>query len=230
MSKTEGKTVLAMDTALGGISVGVMTREGKTAQRVMATERDQAALLVPMIQEILEEAGVTFKTLDLIVCTKGPGSFTGLRIGLSTARTLGMALRIPVLGVGTLDLLARHYDTVGTLLILLETKRKDFYAGYFDTAKIPLVAPFASDAESILSCGPSEPFSVGGDCLTRFAERVSGSDFTILETITQPDPIILARYGLEVFEKEGDQGMPEPLYLRGADVSQPKTPPRKLEA
>ena len=146
---------------MGGISVGVMSADGQTAQRVVQTERDQAALLVPLIQEILDEAGVRFKDLTLIICTRGPGSFTGLRIGLSTARMLGMALQIPVLGIGTLELMARHYDTTGPLLILLETKRKDFYAAYFDTDKSLTMEPFAADAETILSRGPSEPFFVG---------------------------------------------------------------------
>lgn len=222
------KTVLAFDTALGGISVGVITKDGRQAQRVVETQRDQAALLVPLIQETLADAKTNFKELDLIICTRGPGSFTGLRIGLSTARMLGITLGIPVLGVGTLDLMARHYDTVGTLLILLETKRKDFYANYFDTDKIQKMEPFAADAETIISYGPSEPFSVGGDCVNRFRDSVSG-EFNLLENITQPDPIIMAQYGLAEFERGGDQGMPQPLYLRGADVSQPKTPPRKLQ-
>lgn len=228
MSAENTKTVLAFDTAMAGISVGVITADGNTAQRVIQTERDQASLLIPTIQEILNEVSASFKDLDLIVCTRGPGSFTGLRIGISTARMMAASLQIPVRGVCTLDLMVRHYDTVGTLLILLETKRKDFYAAYFDTDKIQKMEPLAADAQTIISNGPSEPFMVGGDCVKRFEESVS-AEFESLETIIQPDPIILAKLGLEEFEREGDTGMPEPLYLRGADVSEPKIPPRKLQ-
>ena len=218
-----------MDTAMSGISVGVLTAEGRKATRIVKTQRGQAAMLVPLIQEALAEAKTDFKSLDLIVSTIGPGSFTGLRIGLSTARSLGMALGIPVAGVNTLDLIATHYDTAKPCLILLETKRQDFYARYYDTDGSPLTDAFASDAETILTRAPVKEFVVGGDCLTRFKQCVS-VDFERLEEVTQPDPIILAQAGLAQFEKDGEQVMPKPLYLRGADVSQPKTPPRQLEA
>lgn len=223
------KTVLAIDTALGGISVGVISAAGKSAMRQVETQRDQAAMLVPLIQETLEEVGVPFKDLELIAATIGPGSFTGLRIGLSTARTLSMALSIPVSGVNTLELLATHYDTVKPLLVLLETKRKDFYAGTFDTDGTVLLNPFAADATTILEQIPVDDFVIGGDCLERFSKE-AGRDLDYLEEIRLPDPLKLAVQGLKQFEEKGDQGKPEPLYLRGADVSQPKTPPRKLEA
>lgn len=233
------KTVLAIDTALGGVSVGIVAANGHIVSRMEQTSRGQAAMLVPMIQEVLAEAQTEFNQLDLIACSVGPGSFTGLRIGLSTARTLGLALDIPVVGLNTLDVMARHYispwpqaagrDGTGKpLLIVLETKRQDFYARYYDTAGQPLNEPFAASGSVILQSAPNGPFYVGGDCLNRFQQSVSG-DFELLDEWMQPDPILMAQIGLEIFEKNGDQGAPQPLYLRGADVSEPKTPPRKLE-
>lgn len=252
MSEKAKKTVLAMDTALGGVSVGIMAANGHIVSRMEETSRGQAAMLVPMIQEVLAEAQTGFDQLDLIACSIGPGSFTGLRIGLSTARTLGLALNIPVVGLNTLDVMARHYcispnpqaegpvcssssaqargrdDTGKSLLIVLETKRQDFYARYYDIDGQPLGEPVAANGSVILGSAPKEPFSVGGDCLNRFQQVVSG-DFECLDELTQPDPILMAQIGLEIYENNGDQGIPQPLYLRGADVSQPKTPPRKLE-
>ena len=228
MSKEAQKTVLAIDTALGGVSVGIMAANGHIVSRMEETSRGQAAMLVPMIQEVLEEAQSGFNDLDLIACSIGPGSFTGLRIGLSTARTLGLALDIPVIGLNTLDVMSRHYQTDKPLLIVLETKRQDFYARYYDGEGQPLGEPVAVSGSLILENAPKEPFCVGGDCLNRFQQSVSG-DFELLDELTQPDPILMAQIGLELYKSGGDQGVPQPLYLRGADVSQPKTPPRKLE-
>lgn len=227
MNETQAKTVLAFDTAMGGVSVGVTAANGHTVSRMVETQREQAAILVPVIQKVLEEAQTGFDDLDLIVSTVGPGSFTGLRIGLSTARSLGLALDLPMVGLTTLDVMARHYQTDKPLLVVLETKRKDFYARYYDAEGTPLGEPFAADAQMILERAPVENFSIGGDCLNRFQQCVSG-DFEAFDNLTQPDPILMAQIGRAQFEKQGDQGVPQPLYLRGADVSQPKTPPRKL--
>lgn len=239
MSKQTKKTVLAMDTAMGGISVGIIAANGHIVSRMMETAREQAALLVPTIQEVVSEAGIDFSDIDLIGCTRGPGSFTGLRIGLATARTMALSLNIPCIGLNTLDVMARHYntpcpqagglnDTGKGLLIILETKRQDFYGCYYDDEKNPLTEPFACDASEVLNRAPVTEFDIGGDCLERFQSLVA-KNFNYLEQYAQPDPILMAQMTLEEFEVKGDQGATQPLYLRGADVSQPKVPPRKLE-
>jgi tRNA threonylcarbamoyladenosine biosynthesis protein TsaB len=230
------KTILAFDTALGGISAGVITASGHIVSRQVETQRGQASLLVPLLQEILEEGQCGFKNIDLITCTIGPGSFTGLRIGLSTARVLGMALEKPVIGINTLELMSRHYlfpwpkaeGPAGPLLVVLETKRQDFYACYYDGQGQALCEPFAANAEVVLDRAPAEEFMIGGDCLERFREE-SKAGLDYLDNIKLSDPVLLAQLGGEKFESAGDQGAPQPLYLRGADVSQPKVPPRTLE-
>ena len=227
MNHSIKKTVLAMDTALGGVSVGIMASNGHIVSRIIETAREQAVILVPTIQEVVREAEIEFSDIDLIVCNRGPGSFTGLRIGLATARTMALTLDKPIIGLNTLNTMARHYSTEEPLLIVLETKRQDFYARYYDAQGEPLTEPFAVDAEEVLNRAPVDSFNVGGDCLERFQECVSGN-FKCLDNLTQPDPILMAQYGLKLFEEQGEQGTPQPLYLRGADVSYPKNPPRKL--
>ena len=221
------KTVLAFDTAMGGVSVGLNAASGHVVSRMVETTRGQATILVPMVKEVLDEAQLTFKDIDLIVSSIGPGSFTGLRIGLATARSLSLALDVPVVGLNTLDMMAKHYQAEQPLLIVLESKRQDFYARYYDAEGKALTEAFADDASVVLERAPHEPFMVGGDCLNRFQGCVTG-DFGMLDNLTQPDPILMTQIGLAQYEKEGADEMPQPLYLRGADVSQPKNPPRKL--
>ena len=245
--------ILAFDTALGGCSVGVRARSGKIAHREVPTLRDQAKLLVPLIEETLQEAGTTYQELDLIASTIGPGSFTGLRIGLSTARSLALALDKPALGMNTLDVIARHYyDAPGAqaapFLIVLETKRRDFYACCYDpqhdTQNNALYPPFAGDICAILKSVPKEikTLHVGGDCLERFeAERQNHAqdidiDIRYLAEVTQPAGVMLIELAHQYSQiAQNEDATPslaaplEPLYLRGADVSKPKNPPRKLQ-
>ena len=236
--------ILAFDTALNGISVGAISRSGQSSDRQIETQREQAALLVPTIQEVLDEINCGFQEIDLIVSTVGPGSFTGLRIGLCTARVMAMCLDKPIVGVKTLDIIAQQYleknrDKFANsiILIVLETKRQDFYACFYDDAGHALCEPFADRAENIIKRGEAlygdRMVFVSGDCLTRF-ENAIGSDEKALEFLpeeTQIDPILMIRLGAQIFEENGSQCEPmHPLYLRDADVSQPKTPPRQMKS
>ena len=232
MSKKQQKTVLAFDTAMSGLSVGLIASNGYVVSRQVETQREQASLLIPTIQEVLEEAQIEFKDIDLLTCGKGPGSFTGLRIGLTTAKVMAVSLGIPLIALSNLEIMARHYDTDKSLLIMLETKRQDFYAQYFsgcfDTVRTALCEPFSGEANAILKDAPCSDFDIGGDCLTRFQGSVS-EDLSYLEEWVQPDPILMAQMALEKYDTQGESEEElKPLYLRGADISKPKNPPRKL--
>ena len=233
MSDVAKKTVLAFDTAMGGISVGVIAANGHVVSRQLETQREQASLLIPMIQDVLSEAQIGFKDLDLITSTMGPGSFTGLRIGLTTAKVLSQSLDIPLVGLNTLSVMARHYEGDKPLLIVLETKRQDFYAQYFDGSdkgRVALSEPFSALASEVIEARPCDDFEIGGDCLKRFQSEVSkdSKGLKILDNWMHPDAIIMAQMALTQIEQGSILDSIEPVYLRGADVSMPKIPPRQL--
>lgn len=213
--------LLAIDTALGGISVGVQIN-GRFAGRQMPMQREQAALLIPTIQEVLKELSSDFSVLDKIACTVGPGSFTGLRIGLSAARSFALALNLPTIGISTLNLMAYHYAPKSPMLIVLETKRQDFYGQYYDADGRAVGMPIVSSALTMLDNSPFEDFKIGGDCLERF-EQESATALNLLDNMLQPDPDVMVAYAMQQAE-----GALNPVYLRGADVSYPKNKPRKL--
>lgn len=231
MSEDNKKTVLAFDTAMSGISVGVIASNGHVVSRQMETQRGQASHLIPLIEEVLSEAQIGFNDINLIGTSMGPGSFTGLRIGLTTAKTLALSLEVPMIGLNTLRVMAHHYaEPKQKLLIVLETKRTDFYAQYFDsfeTGRSELMTPFSGDRDAILARAPAPDFKVGGDCLERFEQGFEG-DLTLLDNWVQPDPIIMAQLALQDFEAGKVVQNVEPLYLRDADVSMSKNPPRNL--
>jgi tRNA threonylcarbamoyladenosine biosynthesis protein TsaB len=96
--------ILAIDTALDACSAGVLdTDAGQLiALETLAMKRGHAEALMPLIQRVMDQSGIAFATLDRIAVTTGPGSFTGLRVGLSAARGIGLAARKPVVGLTTL--------------------------------------------------------------------------------------------------------------------------------
>ena len=96
--------ILAIDTALDACAAAVVdTRNAKViAQESQAMKRGHAEALMPLIARVMKEAGTGFAALDRIAATTGPGSFTGLRVGLSAARGIALAAAKPVVGVTTL--------------------------------------------------------------------------------------------------------------------------------
>ncbi len=189
--------VLAIDVAVNGCSVGILdTKTTVFQQKRMETDRGQAEFLIPMIENIVTEANLAMKDIDLIAVTCGPGSFTGVRIGLATAKTLGLALDIPVSGFSTLNVLAHAHTDSQQTLFLIDTKRGDFY-GQVGEGSEPQIWSVAE------------------------IENFHGP--TVKEAL--PDLLTLARMAAETYagQKGYDPKLaPAPLYVRGAEVSESK--------
>lgn len=136
--------LLAIDAATGPCSVAVLVRGEIAAHRREERSIHQARRLVPMIEEALAEAGIGYAALEKIISTVGPGSFTGLRVGLATARAIGLALAKPVQGVSTLYCLAASafagQPSIKNIVTVLNAGKGEVYAQVFsrhDNAVLP---------------------------------------------------------------------------------------------
>lgn len=135
---------LAFDTCLAACSAAVVEDGRVLARRSDPMLRGHQERLAPLVAEVMAQAGLSFDRLDRVGVTVGPGSFTGLRVGLAFAKGLGAALSIPVVGVGLLEALAEPLaaDAPGTVFAVLDAKRGQVYLQAF-SGGAALMAPDA---------------------------------------------------------------------------------------
>lgn len=196
--------VLAIDTSLDACSVALV-RDGEALASVSAAmQRGQAERLAPMTRDVLAEAGVAFASLDRVVVTTGPGSFTGVRVGLSFARALALALSIPCVGVSTLEALALQSGEEGLRVALIETPGASYLALYENAA--PLIAP-----------RPVER----GECDLLLRQAAGGRPCALVGPGAVVDVKALARRGASL---DPMRYKPAPTYLRAPHVTLPGAP------
>ncbi|MBN9305092.1 MAG: tRNA (adenosine(37)-N6)-threonylcarbamoyltransferase complex dimerization subunit type 1 TsaB [Devosia sp. 67-54] len=131
--------LLAIDTAAPRLQLALLGADGSLETLVEDMATGQAERLFPALAELLERAHAGYADLTRIAVTTGPGSFTGLRIGLSAARGLGLALDIPVLGIPSL--LALSLAAAGPAAVLLDARRNEAYVQSFAGPGRPLDPP-----------------------------------------------------------------------------------------
>ena len=127
--------VLALDTCLGACSVALVRGERTLAALSEPMTRGHQERLAPMVRELMTGAAAPFSALDRIGVTVGPGSFTGLRVGLAFAKGLGLALGRPVVGVGVLHALAQAAAPAGSCAAVIDAGRGRFYLQLFEAGE-----------------------------------------------------------------------------------------------
>ncbi len=218
--------VLAFDTAAAACAVAVLD-EARVVERRQPMARGHAEALLPLILEVLGEAGLSFADLDLLAVTVGPGAFTGLRVGLAAARGLRLASGLPCLGVPTLAALAatarRQAACQEPVLAVLDSKRGDVYAQLFAADGAPAGAAQAVAIDSLPALVPAGGVRVAGDAAETVtaALRAAGIPARSL-VIAAPSAAVVAALARARWQAgERDLSPPEPLYLRA-----PLTGPR----
>lgn len=209
--------LLAVDTALGGCSVALLEGEKVLAHIFEAMDRGHAERLAPMVDEAMR--GTEFSALAHLAVTTGPGTFTGQRVGLAFMRGLRLALKIPLTGVTTLEViaLAAMAQSAKTKAAAVhDARREEAYLLLRQDDRVvlePAVMPFADAVERIRAFGPCVLAGTGAS----IAAESLGDDFT-LSAIRQPDALWVARLA-QTMPVPSDA--PGPLYLRAPDAKLP---------
>lgn len=123
---------LAMDCATGSVSLALLKGQEVLDEVHIAQGRHHAEVLLPALETLLQSTGIAIEAVDLFACTAGPGSFTGVRTGVSTAKGLSLATGKPIVPVSTLEALAMNaLPSAGLICTLLDARREQVYAGLY---------------------------------------------------------------------------------------------------
>lgn len=227
MNTVPALALLALDTATEACSAAVVARDAVLAHRFERLQRGHAERLMPMVEAVMAEAGLDYHVLCAMAATVGPGSFTGVRVGLAVARGLALAAAVPLIGVTTLEALAAAVSPAEAagqrILCALDAMRGQVYAQWFDAAGVALTQPMATTAEAAAKAlGTSQGLVVGSGADAVF--RALGAASPGLRRSRAPEWPDAATVGRLVWLRAERTGGIErlatasvpPLYLREA--------------
>ncbi len=218
--------ILAMDSAAAACSVAIMADGQIIAHDFQEMTRGHASALLPMVEGVLDQTNLSVEDMDAIAVTIGPGGFTGLRIALSCARGFGVASKLPVIGVTTLEVLALAEQKRDVpLLCALDAKRADLYAQYYDSDGQALCEPVAQMPEIITQMVPENTpkILIAGDCFDRLAPLFKDQGIeAIAAQTTLPDAKYVAQCAALKGLPDDPNHRPTALYIRPPDAELPK--------
>jgi tRNA threonylcarbamoyladenosine biosynthesis protein TsaB len=211
--------ILGLDTCLSSCSVAVFDGERVLASAREVMARGHQERLAPMAREVMAQAGLPFDRLERIAVTVGPGSFTGLRVGIAFAKGLALALDLPAVGIGTLEALAAEapFARQGGLVVpAIDARRGQLYLQAFENGRA-LMAPDALTAEiaaaRVVELSQGRPFTLVGSGATLLADLMPGAAVVPAEGAD-------ARQVARLASTRGPAPL-RPLYLRAPDVKLP---------
>lgn len=208
---------LALDTCLGACSVAVVHDDRTLASACEPMTRGHQERLAPMAREVMAAAGLSFAALDRIGVTVGPGSFTGLRVGLAFAKGLALALDVPCIGIGSLEALAASVAAGGAVVAVIDGGRGNVYRQQFDGGRVvgaPDVVPLETAAAGLPAGRAWGEVTLIGPSAAVMTAIAAAARHTVM---VSPDPAIIAKLAAAA-----PITPPRPLYLRPPDAT-PKT-------
>ncbi len=216
--------ILAFDTSGVFLSVCVKTEKYFFEETRYAGMKHSEHLL-PVINHLMEQSNLTFDNLDLIVCSKGPGSFTGLRIGMSTAKGISTGCNAPLVSVNTLDAMAHKLDFFdGAVVPVIDARKNRFYTAVYVNGNLESdYLDVSVETLSLLLNKRNKVLFAGTDCamlesLLADMEPAAEFDYFFYHSLSGLSSTF-AETGQKLFEANGpDPDDAGPLYIRLSDA------------
>ncbi|MBP6038749.1 MAG: tRNA (adenosine(37)-N6)-threonylcarbamoyltransferase complex dimerization subunit type 1 TsaB [Flavobacterium sp.] len=210
--------ILNIETATKNCSV-TLAKEGKTIIcKELATENfSHAEKLHVFIEQILVESNVQFSELNAIAVSQGPGSYTGLRIGVSSAKGFSYALNIPLIAVDTLQLLAKQINIdKGIILPMIDARRMEVFSAMYDSNYNQIRATQAEIIDKSSYQEISETIHLVGDGIGKFTNTLTNEKFVFHNEVVYPSAKEMSALSFEKFQNSDfvDVAYFEPFYLK----------------
>lgn len=214
--------VLAIDTSMQACSAAIYA-DGRLTEAYEPRARGHAEAIVPMIARVIDEAGVSFDELSKLAVTTGPGTFTGVRVGVATARGLALATDLPLVGRSSLWVMARGLAATESIadgqsiLIATDARRGEVYWGLFDAKGNEELPPSASPPGEVVARLPDTSIVVAGTGASHIGQAAeeASRDISIVRADLQPRAGWLATSASSL---DAPVEPPKPLYLRAPDA------------
>lgn len=205
------ETVLGFDTSAAHCAAALLLPDGRVLHRLEEMDKGQAERLLPLLEELLAEAGVGWRDLTAIGVGTGPGNFTGVRISVAAARGLALGLGIPAIGITRLEALAHGLPR--PLAVVEDARRGEIY-----------LQSFAEDETGAQLAALDEVASFGRLPLVGSAATAAAA-LTGAAALAPAMPLAEAIARLAAARAGSPQPRPAPFYLRAADAAPPSDPP-----
>lgn len=214
--------VLAIDTALAVCAAAVLDTAdgGIVASESVPMTRGHAEALMPLLARVMQQSGLAFHDLDRVVVTTGPGSFTGLRVGIAAARGIALATDMPAVGVSTLSAYAAPHlgaDAESPVVAAIDARHGHVYLQVFAPDGLTLIAPrLAALSDAVRAASDTAACIVGSAAQAVAAGLAKTAPApVIVDARSAPDIVWVAQIGAAVPEAGSP---PKPQYLRAPDA------------
>ena len=214
--------ILGIETTGKVGSVAIIDENGKTVNRVTTDSMSHLRELVPMIKELVDELGISLNELDAIAVSVGPGSFTGIRIGLATAKTLAQTLGKKCISVNSLEIFKEKADRDNKVAVIYNARRGQVYGAIYGNDGSEILAPGPYMLDEVLEVAEEyDDIKWYGDGVIAYADRLSGMNIAEADEINQSADMVCRCACLKLEDGELlDFDQLEPEYMRLPEAEQ----------
>jgi tRNA threonylcarbamoyladenosine biosynthesis protein TsaB len=211
--------ILAFDSSIGSCSVALLIGD-ELISKVEKREMAQAERLVSLVDEVMESSNIGYADLDFVAVSRGPGSFTGIRIGIAAAKAFGLALDIPVMGFDNFQIVAQEarQKSLGEIIVLFEAGKgkTECYAAILSSDGCYVSEPKVMDYEQLVAVAKQGEYIIVGNISAELKSLLS-TNHESLENINFPQAQHLAQLA-KANHALPQKHPPTPLYLRKSYV------------
>ena len=214
--------ILGIETTGKVGSVAIIDESGRTVNRVTTDSMSHLRELVPMIKELVDELGISLNELDAIAVSVGPGSFTGIRIGLATAKTLAQTLGKKCISVNSLEIFSEKADSDNKVAVIYNARRGQVYGAIYGNDGSEILAPGPYMLDEVLEVAEKyDDIKWYGDGVIAYADRLSGMNIAEVDEMNQSADMVCRCACIKLEDGELlDFDQLEPEYMRLPEAEQ----------